>query len=142
MTISNFDPFSTMDRMLSRYGGSGSGTNRPWAVPMDVYRQGDTFVVEVDVPGTDPNSLDITVERNMLTVSGDAQASHQDADEVLVCERPHARFRRQIYLGEGLDSENIQASYDNGVLTIRISVAEQEKPRKIEVTASQGQGQQ
>ena len=138
MTI--FDPFSTLDRMLSRLGpGSGLGAGQSWSLPMDVYRKGDEFIVELDVPGVEPSSIDMTVERNMLTVSGEVHPRHDDVDEVIVCERPHARFRRQVYLGEDLDTDNIQARYENGVLSIRIPVREQQRARRIEVAAGAGQ---
>jgi HSP20 family protein len=101
---------------------------------MDVYRRGDEFIVELDVPGVDPASMDITVERNMLTVAGEIHSRHdQDADELLVCERPHARFRRQVYLAESLDTEKISASSDNGVLRISIPVSREQQSRRIEV---------
>lgn len=142
MTISVFDPFSTLDRMLSRYGGGGaSGTGLTMAVPMDVYRKGDEFIVELDLPGADPSSIDMTVERNMLTVSGEVHPRHEDVDEVVVCERPHMRFRRQVYLGENLDTDNIQATFNNGVLSVRIPITEKQRARKIEVGRGQEQQQ-
>ena len=142
MTISAFDPFSTLDRMLSRYGGGGGfGTTQTMSVPMDVYRKGDEFVVELDLPGADASKIDMTVERNMLTVSGEVHARHEDVDELVVCERPHMRFRRQVYLGENLDTENIQANFSNGVLSIRIPIAEQQRARKIEVSGGQQESQ-
>lgn len=138
MTISSFDPFASLDRVLSRMSRGGAvGEAMTLSLPMDVYRKGDEFVVELDIPGVDPSTVDISVERNMLTVAGEVHAKHADADELIVCERPHARFRRQVYLGENLDTEKIQASYDNGVLTIRIPVTERQRARKIEVSSKQ-----
>jgi HSP20 family protein len=137
MTLSYFDPL--FDRMLSRMQSGFAGAGSQMAPPMDVYRRGDEFVVELDVPGVDPSSMDITVERNMLTVAGEIHSRHdQDADEVIVCERPHARFRRQVYLGESLDTEKISANCDNGVLRISIPVSREQQSRRIEV---QGGGQ-
>ena len=137
MTLSYFDPL--FDRMLSRMQSGAAGAATQMAPPMDVYRRGDEFIVELDVPGVDPASMDITVERNMLTVAGEIHPRHdQDADEVLVCERPHARFRRQVYLTESLDTEKISANSDNGVLRISIPVSRQQQSRRIEV---QGAGQ-
>jgi len=142
MTISTFDPFSTLDRMLARLGaGGGISQNQTLSLPMDVYRKGDEFVVELDIPGVDPSTIDITVERNMLTISGEVHPKHEDVDEVILCERPHARFRRQVYLGENLDTERIQAKYENGVLTVRIPVTEQQRARKIEVSSERGEQQ-
>jgi HSP20 family protein len=108
MSVSGFDPFSTIDRLLGRTGFS-EGATRALGLPVDVYRRGDEFIVEVDVPGMDPTSLDVTVERNMLSISGERPARHDDA-EVVVCERPHARFSRQLYLGEHLETEGVKAS--------------------------------
>ena len=132
MTVSGFDPFQTMDRLLGR-SGLGEGTTRSLGLPVDVYRSGDDFTVEVDVPGMDPKSLDVTVERNMLAISGERPARHGDA-EVVLCERPHARFSRQLYLGENLDTEGVKAGYENGVLTITIPVSQKVRPRKIEIS--------
>lgn len=139
MTVSSFDPFTTFDRLFRRAAGTGMLGRESFSLPMDVYRKGEEFVVELDVPGVDPSAIDMTVERNMLTVSGEVEPRHEDVDEVVVCERPHTRFRRQIYLGENLDTERIRASYDSGVLTIRIPVSEQQRARKIEVAAEQQQ---
>jgi len=135
--LSNFDPL--FDRMLSRMQSGFAGPATQMAPPMDVYRRGDEFIVELDVPGIDPSAIDITVERNMLTVAGEIGPRHdQDADEVIVCERPHARFRRQVYLGESLDTEKISATFDNGVLRVTIPSLPQTQSRRIEV---QGGGQ-
>jgi len=132
MTLSNFDPL--FDRMLSRMQSGFAGAATQMAPPMDVYRRGDEFIVELDVPGIDSSAIDITVERSMLTVSGEIDPLHdQDADEVLVCERPHARFRRQVYLGESLDTEKISANFDNGVLRITIPASREMQSRRIEV---------
>jgi HSP20 family protein len=139
MTVSGFDPFSTLDRVLSRMGtASGYGTMQNLSLPMDVYRKGDAFVIELDIPGVDPSAIDMAVEHNMLTVSGEVHPRHDDVDEVVVCERPHARFRRQVYLGENLDTEQIKANYENGVLRIRIPIAETRLARKIEISSEQG----
>ena len=136
MTVSGFDPFSTMDRLLGR-SGFGEGATRSLGLPVDVYRSGDEFIVEVDVPGMDPSSLDVTVERNMLSISGGRPARHDDA-EVVLCERPHARFSRQLYLGENLETEGVKADYDNGVLRITIPVSQKARPRKIEISGGGG----
>jgi HSP20 family protein len=136
MTLSNFDPL--FDRMLSRMQSGFAGAATQMAPPMDVYRRGDDFVVELDVPGIDPSDIDITVERSMLTVAGEIDPRHdQAADEVLVCERPHARFRRQVYLGESLDTEKIRADFDNGVLRITIPASRELQSRRIEVQGGQ-----
>jgi HSP20 family protein len=108
---------------------------------MDAYRKGGQFLVHFDVPGVDPDSIELTVEKNVLTVN--AERSRQwgdDVEEVVVSERPVGSFSRQLFLGETLDAEHIEASCQNGVLTLRIPVAEAAKPRKVEITQS-GNGQ-
>ena len=136
MTVSGFDPFSTFDRVLGR-AGFGEGAARALALPVDVYRKGDEFIVELDVPCMDPAKLDLTVERNMLSVSGERPSRHDDA-EVVLCERPHARFSRQLYLGENLDTEAVKANYDNGVLTITIPLSQQARARRIDIGGGLG----
>jgi HSP20 family protein len=116
---------------MGRTGFGESGGGRSFGLPVDIYRAGDEFIVEVDVPGMDPASLDLTVERNMLSVAGERPARH-DADVVL-CERPHARFSRQLYLGEGLDTDRLQADYEGGVLVITIPISGKARGRKIEI---------
>jgi HSP20 family protein len=138
MTISSFDPL--FDRMLSRMSSGFQGGQSQMAPPMDVYRRGDDFVVELDVPGGDPSSIDITVERSMLTVSGELHPRHEDVDEVLVCERPHTRFRRQVYLGETLDTENIRANYESGVLRVTIPASREQQSRRIAVEGGEQAG--
>ncbi|MFP5219262.1 MAG: Hsp20/alpha crystallin family protein [Actinomycetes bacterium] len=128
--LMRFDPFRELDRMTSQMWREAS---RPTA-PMDAYRHGDQFVVHVDLPGVDPDAIDLTVEKNVLTVSASRTRPFGDDDEVLVAERPLGEFRRQLFLGEQLDTDNIRADYDNGVLTLTLSVAEQAKPRKVEIS--------
>lgn len=128
--LMRFDPFREFDQLAEQVLRQ---TARPGA-PMDAYRHGDEFVVEFDLPGVDPSSIDLTVERNVLNVSATRQRQFADEDEVLIAERPQGEFRRQLFLGEQLDTENMKADYDNGVLTLRLSVAEQAKPRKVEIS--------
>lgn len=130
--LMRFDPFRELDRMTQQVWRE---TSRP-AAPMDAYRHGDHFVVEIDVPGVDPDAIDLTVEKNVLTVTATRERTFAEGDEVLVAERPLGEFRRQLFLGEQLDTENISAEYDNGVLRLTLSVAEQAKPRKVEITTS------
>lgn len=126
-----FDPFAEFDRM-TRDAIPARGRNM---MPVDAYRIGDRFYLHFDLPGVDPDSIDITIEKNTLTVK--AERSWQPADEaaVLMSERPQGSFARQFFLGEGLDADRIEAGYDHGVLTVTIPVAEQAKPRKISVGA-------
>jgi HSP20 family protein len=140
MTISSFDPLLTLDRMLSRMSSGYQGGSSQMAPPMDVYRRGEEFVVELDIPGADSPSIELTVERNMLTVAGELHPRHEEADELLVCERPHVRFRRQVYLGETLDTDKIAASYDNGVLQVTIPVSREQQSRRIAVQGVESAG--
>ena len=102
---------------------------------MDAYRDNDHFVVHFDLPGVDTSSIDLTVEENALTVSAQRQWQAGENQQVLVSERLQGNLRRQLFLGEGLDTDHVEAAYDNGVLTVTIPVAERVKPRKVEVTS-------
>ena len=115
-----------------REGRAASGR----AMPMDVYRRGETYIVEMELPGVEPDSIELTVERNMLTVRAESSSTHEDADEQVLCERRHVSYTRQLYLGENVDSENLRASCEKGVLRIEIPIAEQQKSRRIEVQSS------
>jgi HSP20 family protein len=128
--LMRFDPFRELDQVAQQVLRQ---TPRPGA-PMDAYRHGDQFVVQFDLPGVDPSSIDLTVEKNVLNVTASRQRSFGEGDEVLVAERPQGEFRRQLFLGEQLDTDNIGASYEDGVLTLTLSVAEQAKPRKVEIS--------
>jgi HSP20 family protein len=132
------DPFRDLDRLAQQAFGTRL---RPAAMPMDAYRQGDRFLVRFDLPGVDPASIDLTVEKNALTVSAERRWEAADDVQVVASERPQGTFRRQLFLGDGLDPERVEASYDNGVLTVTIPVAEQAKPRKIEVSSGGDQAQ-
>jgi len=105
-------------------------------MPMDAWREGDAFVVEFDLPGIDPDTIDLDVERNVLTVRAE-RAELKDVAELIAAERPRGVFNRQLFLGENLDTDKVEASYTAGVLQLRIPVAEQAKPRKIQITAGE-----
>ncbi|HET7305447.1 MAG TPA: HSP20 family small heat-shock protein [Segeticoccus sp.] len=127
------DPFRELDR-LTRQMVTGNGTlAHPAAMPMDAWREGDSFVVEFDLPGVDPAAIDLDVERNVVTVKAERPA-RTDTGEMIAAERARGTFSRQLVLGDNLDTERIEAGYDAGVLTLRIPVAEQAKPRKIEIS--------
>jgi HSP20 family protein len=132
--LMRFDPFRELDRMTQQVLGSG----RAPILPMDAYRHGDRFVVHFDLPGVDPDAVELTVEKNVLTVRAERKAAEEDGQEWLVAERPQGTFTRQLFLGEALDSEHIEANYDGGVLTVTIPVAETAKPRKVEIGAGGG----
>lgn len=131
--LMRFDPFRELDRLTQQVA---TGSGRSPVMPMDAYRAGDDFVVHFDLPGVDAGSIELTVEKNVLTVSAERRWQPGDGQEVLVNERPQGSFSRQLFLGEGLDPERIEASYDNGVLTITVPVAEQAKPRKVQITST------
>ncbi len=130
------DPFRELDRLTQQVFGNQAGTwTRPTAMPMDAYRTGDTFVVAFDLPGVDPEAIDLDVERNVLTVKAERRPVHTDQHvEMQVAERPLGVFSRQLFLGDTLDAEHIDASYESGVLTLRIPIAERAKPRKITIS--------
>jgi HSP20 family protein len=125
-----FDPFRDIDRMTEEV----SRPIRSARMPMDAYRRGDAFVVHFDLPGVQPDTVDLTVEQNTLTVTAERSWSPVEGDEVVITERPQGTFSRQLMVGDSLDTERITARYDQGVLTITIPVAEQSKARKVEVT--------
>ncbi|PZS13680.1 MAG: hypothetical protein DLM57_16095 [Pseudonocardiales bacterium] len=134
------DPFRELDRLSQQLAGSLGTSARPTAMPMDAWRAGEEFVVEFDLPGVDPGSVDLDVERNVLTVK--AERPHLNGDhELIASERPRGVFSRQLILGDNLDTERVRAGYEAGVLTLRIPVAEKAKPRKIEISQS-GNGRQ
>ncbi len=128
--LMRFDPFRELDQVAQQVLRQ---TPRPGA-PMDAYRHGDRFIVQFDLPGVDPASIDLTVEKNVLNVTATRRRAFAEGDEVLVAERAQGEFRRQLFLGEQLDTDNIGAEYEDGVLTLTLSVAEQAKPRKVEIS--------
>jgi len=127
------DPFRDLDRFTQQVLGTPS---RPAAMPIDAYRLGDEFVVELDLPGVDASSIDLTVEKNVLTVHAQRRRTDTDGVELLVGERPHGTFSRQLFLGDSLDTERISADYADGVLTLRLPVAEKAKPRRVQINAA------
>ncbi|GAA3634149.1 molecular chaperone Hsp18 [Microlunatus ginsengisoli] len=133
MMLMRTDPFRDLDRLTQQMFGTDGTTARPSVMPMDAWRDGDTFQVEFDLPGVDPDSIDLDVERNVITVKAERPARASDA-ELIAAERPRGVFSRQLILGDNLDTDRITANYDTGVLTLQIPVAEQAKPRKIAIT--------
>ena len=134
------DPFRELDRLTQQVFGTNGTLARPSVMPMDAWRDGDTFHVEFDLPGVDPDTLDVDVERNVVTVKAERPPRASDA-QLIAAERPRGVFSRQLMLGDNLDTEHINASYDAGVLTLQIPVAERAKPRKISIT-SKGEDRQ
>ncbi|MDX2700421.1 Hsp20/alpha crystallin family protein [Streptomyces ipomoeae] len=133
------DPFREFDRLAQQVFGSSA---RPAVMPMDAYRSGDDFIVHFDLPGVDPESIDLDVERNVLNVRAERRSPAPDGAELIAAERPTGTFTRQLFLGDTLDVDRVDASYEAGVLTLRIPVAEQAKPRKIQITGGPGDQKQ
>ncbi len=125
------DPFREIDRLAEQFFGT---PGRPAVMHMDAERDGDWFYVYFDLPGVDPDSIDLTVERNVLTVRAERKRAERIGAEPVINERPMGTFTRQLFLGDTLDTDHLDAGYEAGVLTLRIPVAEQAKPRKIAVT--------
>ena len=124
------DPFRDFDRLAQQIWGT---TARPAAIPLDAWRDGEQIVVQFDLPGVELDSVDLDVERNVLTVRAERRGSTGDDTEMIAAERPRGVFSRQLILGDTLDTDRLQASYAAGVLTLRIPVAEKAKPRKIAI---------
>ena len=124
------DPFRDLDRVAQQVFGTPA---RPAAVPIDAYRSGERFVVHFDLPGTSPDSIELTVERNVLTVHARRERTTTEDQELLIGERPYGTFSRQLFLGDSLDTDRIAATYDGGVLTLEIPIAERAKPRRVEI---------
>ena len=129
MLIRTADPFRDIDRLAQQVLGT---TTRPAAMPMDAWREGDQFVIEFDLPGVAANTIDLDVERNVVTVHAERLPRNGDW-EMLASERPRGLFRRQLVLGDNLDLDRITATYADGILKLVVPVAERAKPRKIEV---------
>jgi HSP20 family protein len=131
--LMRFDPFREIDRLTQPTWGQRA------SVPLDVYRKGERFVVRVDLPGINSESLDVSIERNVLAIKAERSWMPSDGDEVIVAERPQGSFTRRLFLSEGLDPEGITAEYEQGVLTVTVPVAASAKSRKIDVAVGGSQ---
>jgi HSP20 family protein len=138
------DPFREFERLTQQVFPTAPGTwSRPTAMPMDAYRDGDEFVASFDLPGVNPDAIELDIERNVLTVKAERRPTDRSAQaEMQVAERPLGVFSRQLFLGDALDSEHITATYEHGVLTLRIPIAERAKPRKINIATGQTEPRQ
>ena len=136
------DPFRELDRLASQLlGNTAAGTwSRPTPMPMDAYRDGETFVACFDLPGVDPSAIELEVERNVLTVKAERARLDEDVDTIAT-ERQRGVFSRQLFLGDTLDADRLSADYDAGVLTLTVPIAEKAKPRKVEITGGSEQKQ-
>jgi HSP20 family protein len=132
MMLMRTDPFRDLDRWAQQVAGTAA---RPAVMPMDAWRDGDRFIVEFDLPGIAGDSLRLDVERNVLTVHAQRSGLNQDR-EMVAAERPRGVFSRQVFLGDTLDADQIEASYHDGVLRLTIPVAEKAKPRQIKIATS------
>jgi HSP20 family protein len=129
------DPFRELDRVAQQVLGTPT---RPAAMAMDAFRSGDDFVVQFDLPGVESESIDLTVEKNVLTVHAERRRPAEEGVEMVIAERPQGIFSRQLFLGESLDTDRLEANYENGVLILRVPVAERAKPRRVPVGATHG----
>ncbi len=139
MTVIRFDPFQELDRLTRQMVGSGRG---PRSMPMEAYRRGDQFFIHLDLPGVNPDDVQLTVERNVVAVRAERRSLWREGDDVLVDETPQGTFGRQLFLGDNLDAGRLEASFDQGILTLTIPVAERAKPRRIEIGAKSSGPQQ
>lgn len=137
MTLMRFDPLREWDRLSDQVFDP---TRAVRSMPMEAFRRGDEFFVVLDVPGVDPANVDVTVERNVVSVKVQRRPARAEGDEVIVDERPHGEFTRQLFLGDNLDATQLTAECEGGVLTLRIPVAEQSKPRRVSVAGRAGEG--
>jgi len=136
--LTRFDPIANFDQISNELLGALS--RRASSMPMDAYRHQDNWVVRVDLPGVDPSSIDLTVDRNVLRIEASRDWQPAEEDLVLVTERPRGTFSRQLMLSEDIDSAAIEADYRDGVLTVLLSVAETAKPKKVTIGTSSSSG--
>ena len=134
-----FDPFRDFDRLAEQVLAGESG-RVPMSMPMDLYRSGDHYVLHCDLAGADPGSVDVSVDGTTLTIRAERSARTKEGVQWLRHERPYGAFQRQVSLGEGLDLDAINATYDDGVLTVTIPVAERAKPRRIQISTGTESG--
>jgi len=135
MALMRFDPFRELDRLSEQVMGG----RVPRTMPMEAWRRKDEFYVHIDLPGIDKDDVDLTVERNVVSIRAERRPAREEGDEVIVDERPHGIFTRQLFLGDNLDANNLSADYDRGVLMLTIPVAEESKPRRVQLGAQQQQ---
>ena len=139
--LMRFDPFRELafrelDRMSQMFGEQG-GALQQRTMPIDAFRDGDRFIIRFDLPGVDRDSIELTADKNVLTVRAERTWKPGEGQDVVAAERPQGVFTRQLFLGDSLDTDHIAAGYEAGVLTLRIPVAEQAKPRRIEISGAE-----
>lgn len=133
--LMRWDPVREIDRVAASLFGD---THTLRTMPMDAFRHGDDLRIHIDLPGIDPDSIELTVEKNVLSVTARRNVDRSEADELIVSERPQGVFSRQVFLGDGLDTDALEAGYAQGVLSIRVPVRESAKPRRIPVSVESG----
>jgi HSP20 family protein len=133
MTLMRFDPFRELDRLTEQ----AMATRGPRAMPMEAFRRGDEFIIALDLPGVAPDDVNVTVERNVVTVRATRRPERQEGDELLIDERPQGEFSRQLFLGDNLDTGSLSGQVEHGVLTLVVPVAESSKPRKVEIGSNE-----
>jgi len=139
MAVLRFDPFRDLDRLTEQVLGVPAGSTRsPRFMPMDLYRSGDHYVLHADLPGIDPGSVDVSVDNGTLTIRAERSGRTEESVEWLASERFTGSYMRQLSLGDGVDAERIAATYENGVLTVSIPLAEKAKPRRIQIDTKSG----
>ena len=136
MTLMRFDPFRELDRLTEQAFSVAARASR--SMPMEALRRGDEFFVYLDMPGVRQDDVDVTVERNVVSIRARRVAQRQEGDEVIVDERPYGEFTRQLFLGDNLDSNGLSARMSDGVLSLRIPVSESSKPRRVALGSSAG----
>ena len=129
-----FDPFRELDRVAASVRDAQQG---PRLMPIDLFRDGDTYVLNADLPGIDPGSIDVDVDGRVLTVRAERTPRSREGVKWMASERPSGSFYRQFTLSDGIATESISANYDNGVLSVTIPVTERAKPRKVEVQTTE-----
>jgi HSP20 family protein len=130
--LMRFDPFRELDA-LNKALATAPAASRGSVMAMDAYRDGDRVVVHLDLPGVDPESIELTIDKNVLTVTAERTWDASGGQDVIVSERPQGRFTRQLFLGDSLDADRVEATYDRGVLTLVVPVAEHDQPRRVPV---------
>ncbi len=141
MSLLRFDPFRDLERWSDEaWGQAGRARPVPGTLAFDAYRREHDLVLHFDLPGVDPDSIEVTVERNSLTVAAERRNLRREGDQPIVSERPTGRFVRQLLLGEGLSTDRVHADYDAGVLTVTVPVADEVRPRKVSVNVGSSGG--
>jgi HSP20 family protein len=134
--LTSFDPFAEFDRLAQRALGATDSGRPHAAMRMDAIRRADDIELRFDLPGIDPGTIEVTVDRGVLTVSAKRAEEYAEGEKPFIRERVMGSFTRRVLLSDTADAENIEAGFDAGVLTVRVPVQEKALPRKVEVRTS------